>query len=775
MSQEDKPEDSGHHLENSEDEELPKDIITNAPNADLSGVVHGTAESLINKLEENLNSAFSPGDRTTDQDLLLQASSPGPLDKDGINVEDVLNIISQSIYREGEGQVLLKLCDRSSLLSVVSHSLSAYITTLDPVPLQRLSSRIANEVSLWVCQLFKFAEGAAYCHDDTREGLVKVTRMALHKHYPKMAHDGFEALFSRPPVIYLTSNTYLEIAYYVCLQLGLPRSAVRVLKFDAKKEDVNTVEEIILEDKAAGRLPIMCVANVHSAIFQGLNPVSVEALCRKHDVWLHLEGHALAGLALLDATTQNVPTGDSLSLTIGSWLGVPALPFVTLYKTAGLESPATTSGLNTVTPSVRLNCLPLWCVLRSLGEEQFNNRVANIFQMMEILNTKMAELTSLRILSQRPEQQGFVTVDELSKPGFDVTCAYKTVSPALAFQYVSNNPPDPNLRVPAYFNNLNSWLGQTMQRDCPQIPLEIVDVETTGYVLRLCPFESLAFSGNTLTDDDLEAFIVGVETQTSILSATVDQRQKFINLIDNEPKLEHVEIPHWAGLGGVCYLPEQLRKVEEQPEAKEGSKKVFKIRNFSQEDVKLINQRNAELVAQLRNIDSAFSLGESGNSDGRVCIRFGMVSADTDVEELLSLVVRTGSELDEQLTQLETMSSLVLKGIEQAQEDLRRESDDALWQEGILRHVPIVGSFYNWISPIQKPQVKGRYLSLKEGKVDTTESIYKEQLKRLHDKGDANVSVDEEEHNLKNSIANETSSTTTTAAEETAETIIANE
>jgi hypothetical protein len=66
----------------------------------------------------------------------------------------------------------------------------------------------------------------------------------------------------------LTSSTYIEIAHYVCLQLGLPRSTVRVLKFDAKKEDVAAVEEIILEDKAAGRLPIMCIANVHSAIFQ---------------------------------------------------------------------------------------------------------------------------------------------------------------------------------------------------------------------------------------------------------------------------------------------------------------------------------------------------------------------------------------------------------------------------------------------------------------------------------------------------------------------------
>ena len=73
-----------------------------------------------------------------------------------------------------------------------------------------------------------------------------------------------------------------------------------------------------------------------------------EEICNRHDVWLHIEGHALAGLALLDGepktedgnknnsetrkTIKHVPVGDSLSLTIGSWLGIPALPFVTLYK-----------------------------------------------------------------------------------------------------------------------------------------------------------------------------------------------------------------------------------------------------------------------------------------------------------------------------------------------------------------------------------------------------------------------------------------------------------
>lgn len=433
------------------------------PTKDLSQVVQGTAENLLNKLEENLDA--NKGEIPEDQ--LLQSSQPGPLDKDGKNVEDVLNIISQSIFREGEGHILLKLCDRPSLLSVVSHSLSAYITTLEPIALQRLSARIASEVSLWMCTLFHFDNGAAFCHDDTREGLVKIARMALLKHYPKMATDGFEALYSRPPIIYLTSNTYVEIGHYVCLQLGLPLSSIKVLRPDLDNEEA--LEAIFNEDKAAGKLAIACIANVHSSLFQGFSPTKLEAVCKKNNVWLHLEGHALAALSLLADGATNVPNADSLSLTIGSWIGVPAVPFVTLYKIVGHEEIANYAGLATVNPSVRLNCLPLWCVLRSLGEDQFKSRINNIFEIMEVLNSKMSEFTCIRILSQRPEHKEFVNVQDVCKADFDVDQVYKTVSPALAFQYVSNSPPDPNERVPDYFNNLNSWLGQTMQRDCSQV------------------------------------------------------------------------------------------------------------------------------------------------------------------------------------------------------------------------------------------------------------------------------------------------------------------
>lgn len=42
--------------------------------------------------------------------------------------------------------------------------------------------------------------------------------------------EGFAALSGSPPVIYITTTTYLEVAQYVCIQLGLPKSSVRYVR-----------------------------------------------------------------------------------------------------------------------------------------------------------------------------------------------------------------------------------------------------------------------------------------------------------------------------------------------------------------------------------------------------------------------------------------------------------------------------------------------------------------------------------------------------------------
>ena len=146
--------------------------------------------------------------------------------------------------------------------------------------------------------------------------------------------------------------------------------------------------------------------------------------------------------------------------------------------------------------------------------------------------------------------------------------------------------------------------------------------------------------------------------------------------------MQHIDIAHWAGLGGVRYIPSEYVELEANTET---DTVTDTARQLSEEEQKLVNQRNMELVATLRATDSAFSLGEGPPPGSSMCVRFGMVTMDTDVEELLNLVINCGRDIDEAVSQLETLSEVVKKGMEQAQEELKKEADNQLWQEGLLR------------------------------------------------------------------------------------------
>ena len=67
-------------------------------------------------------------------------------------------------------------------------------------------------------------------------------------------------------------------------------------------------------------------------------------------------------------------------------------------------------------------------------------------------------------------------------------------------------------------------------------------------------------------------------------------------------------------------------------------------------------------------------------------------------------------------------------GIQTALQDLQKESEEKLWQEGILRHVPVFGNIVNWWSPLNKENgggIKGRSLDLTAGVIESTENIYR--------------------------------------------------
>lgn len=59
-----------------------------------------------------------------------------------------------------------------------------------------------------------------------------------------------------------------------------------------------------------------------------------------------------------------------------------------------------------------------------------------------------------------------------------------------------------------------------------------------------------------------------------------------------------------------------------------------------------VSHLNLELVHSLRFVDSAFSSGESP-SCGVSCVKFGMLSDDKDLTDLVNLVAKRGKEIEE--------------------------------------------------------------------------------------------------------------------------------
>ena len=191
---------------------------------------------------------------------------------------------------------------------------------------------------------------------------------------------------------------------------------------------------------------------------------------------------------------------------------------------------------------------------------------------------------------------------------------FEVVASALVFQFV---PPDRDSesveRVPSYYDKLNSWLGQILQRDIDNVQIELCEIEQHGVAIRICPIES---PEKPPSSEDIDNLVACLEQQIDILVATVQHADTFVKLVSENDSLHLVEMPGWAGLGGVRYAPSTWVNVMTD-QAKEE-----------------LNRLNTQLVETLRNTDAAFSLGEG--ADGLACVRFGMVTQDTGKDDFIN-------------------------------------------------------------------------------------------------------------------------------------------
>lgn len=121
------------------------------------------------------------------------------------------------------------------------------------------------------------------------------------------------------------THTWLEKAVEL---FGLGSSAIRWVATQPNQQmDVRSLEEQVIADKASGHLPFLVVGTAGTVSTGVTDPLpEIAAVCRRHDLWFHVDGAYGAPAAVLpDASKEllGLREADSLALDPHKWLYSP--------------------------------------------------------------------------------------------------------------------------------------------------------------------------------------------------------------------------------------------------------------------------------------------------------------------------------------------------------------------------------------------------------------------------------------------------------------------
>uniref|UniRef100_A0A672QCR8 Pyridoxal-dependent decarboxylase domain-containing protein 1 n=1 Tax=Sinocyclocheilus grahami TaxID=75366 RepID=A0A672QCR8_SINGR len=579
-------------------------------------------------------------------------------------------------------------------MALLGHSLAAYISVLERERLRKLTTRILSDTTLWLCRLFRYENGSAYYHEDDREGLVKVCRLAINTHYEDYATEGFTLLSSKHPVIYQSAACRPGLGQHLCSQLGLPLSSLCIVPCNTMfgslhRMDVALLDKLIRDDSESGKLPLLLIANAGTPGAGHTDKLSrLKELCVQYNMWLHVEGVNLATLVLgqVSSTVTAATKCDSMTLTPGPWLGLPAVPAVTLYRH---EDPALSlaAGLTSSQPVEKLRALPLWLSLQYLGHDGILQRIKHASQLSQQLLENLKTLASIKTSVE----------DELN-------------SPVVVFRFSQDSAPSSGGSVEGYLEGerdildaLNRWLGEQLAQQVPLSGVDVVELEDEGTCVRFSPLMTAAALGTQ--ENDVAALVEKLGEMIPVLSCTLRFRQDFKDEVLQQASLSYIEDQSWPGLGGVRYEARTTDLDEDK-------------RHHSVEKI------NSDLLKKLMELDTDLYFSDGPEfCEEKNCIFIGMATEDLDVAELVETVVSIGRDIEESGKLFENMTEVVRRGIQEAEQQLQKANEEKLMEEGVLRQIPLVGSVLNWFSPVQA-SVKGKTFNLAEGCLDSTEPVY---------------------------------------------------
>ncbi|XP_037073750.1 pyridoxal-dependent decarboxylase domain-containing protein 1-like [Pollicipes pollicipes] len=247
------------------------------------------------------------------------------------------------------------------------------------------------------------------------DSLVAMVRMRLHARYSSYAAVGYEALYARPPVVYVSAACRPAAVTALMTSLGLPGGAVRQVPLSAAfglahAMDVAQLQRMMDEDESAQKVPLLVMRTPDLGHVDNLRRVT--ELCRERGVWCHVTGPSLAALALaaVAAASDGADAGSCR----------------------------------------------LWTALLSLGRRGVVERIHSALALAAAIECRVTAVPKLQLLSARPgkEVAPVADIDKLLSQSVNFTVVLESLSPVVVFRY--NNDAVDDM---AYLDNLNSWVS----------------------------------------------------------------------------------------------------------------------------------------------------------------------------------------------------------------------------------------------------------------------------------------------------------------------------
>lgn len=265
----------------------------------------------------------------------------------------------------------------------------------------QLASKIERETVRWIAERVDSPRQLAGTFTSGgNEANFSALALALAWKFPEVMNDGVQSI-GAAPIIYASAEAHHSLDKSAGL-LGLGRKSVHRIPITERVQmNVEDLEQAIRSDIASGQIPFCVVATAGTTNSGAIDDLpSIAEICRRHKVWMHIDGAYGAAAIFSDKhreLVRGIELADSITVDPHKWLAMPFAAGVVLtshpeiLKAAfGVSTPYMPKMGQPLPPdnfaistqwTRRMNSLKLWLTLRIHGRQAYEEHIDRQMQL----------------------------------------------------------------------------------------------------------------------------------------------------------------------------------------------------------------------------------------------------------------------------------------------------------------------------------------------------------------------------------------------------------